>query len=85
MPGMSGRVLAESLAAVRPTARVLLISGYTDDDILRRGILDPRMAFLQKPFTPGALAQKVREVLDAAPGSAAPSLPMPGSRKTTRA
>jgi signal transduction histidine kinase/CheY-like chemotaxis protein len=85
MPGMSGRALAERLAAVRPTARLLLISGYTDDDILRRGILDPRMAFLQKPFTPGALAQKVREVLDTTPGGAVPDLPMPGSRKPTRA
>ncbi|MFN2564473.1 MAG: ATP-binding protein [Gemmatimonadaceae bacterium] len=72
MPGMSGRELAERLAIVRPGLRVLIMSGYTDDDMLRRGILDPRMAFLQKPFTPDALAKKVREVLDGGPPAAAP-------------
>jgi two-component system cell cycle sensor histidine kinase/response regulator CckA len=79
MPGMSGRALAERLAALRPSARVLLMSGYTDDDMLRRGILDPRMAFLQKPFTPTALAQKVRETLDGPGAVAIPSLPIPPS------
>jgi two-component system, cell cycle sensor histidine kinase and response regulator CckA len=77
MPKMNGRVLAERLAAQRPRLRVLFMSGYTDDDMLRRGIMDPRMAFLQKPFTPDALAKKVREVLDAS-ASAVPSLPPVG-------
>jgi len=77
MPKMNGRVLAERLATVRPGLRVLFMSGYTDDDMLRRGIMDPRMAFLQKPFTPEALAKKVREVLDGS-ASAVPSLPPPG-------
>jgi two-component system cell cycle sensor histidine kinase/response regulator CckA len=76
MPKMNGRVVAEQLATQRPTLRVLFMSGYTDDDMLRRGIMDPRMAFLQKPFTPEALAKKVREVLDGS--SAVPSLPPPG-------
>jgi len=65
MPGMSGRVLSEQLAAVRPNLRVLFMSGYTDDDVMRRGILDRRAAFLEKPFTPDQLVSKVRQVLDA--------------------
>ena len=72
MPGMSGRALAERVGTLRPTTRVLLMSGYTDDDMIRRGILDPRIAFLQKPFTPGALARKVREVLDGTAPAKAP-------------
>ena len=65
MPGISGRVLSEQLAAVRPNLRVLFMSGYTDDDVMRRGILDRRAAFLEKPFTPDQLMSKVRQVLDA--------------------
>ena len=79
MPRMNGRVLVERLTAQRPAVRVLFMSGYTDDDILRRGIVDPRMAFLQKPFTPEALANKVREILDSPVPAVVPSLPSPGS------
>ncbi len=66
MPGMSGHDLAKRLAALRPEVRVVYMSGYTDDAITRHGVLEPGLAFVQKPFTPDAIARKVREVLDAA-------------------
>jgi two-component system cell cycle sensor histidine kinase/response regulator CckA len=65
MPQMSGKVLANHVAALHPGTRVLYMSGYTDDAIVRHGILEPNTFLLQKPFTPSALLQKVREVLDA--------------------
>ncbi len=64
MPGMNGRELARTLAPSRPRMRVLYMSGYTDTAISQHGILAPGTAFLSKPFTPDALARKVREVLD---------------------
>ena len=64
MPGMTGRDLADALVAQRPTMRVLYMSGYTDDAVIRHGVLEEGMPYLQKPFTPNALALKVRQVLD---------------------
>ena len=64
MPHVGGRELAERLALTRPEMKVLFVSGYTDDAVVRHGVLATEMAFLQKPFTPRDLANKVREVLD---------------------
>jgi len=67
MPRMSGPALAERLTALRPTIRVLYMSGYSEEAIARYGPLHPDAALLQKPFTLEALARKVREVLDSDP------------------
>jgi CheY-like chemotaxis protein len=64
MPRMGGKELADQLKAVRPDLKVLFMSGYTDSTILRYGLLQPRMAFLQKPFSPQRLVRKVRDILD---------------------
>jgi two-component system, cell cycle sensor histidine kinase and response regulator CckA len=63
MPGMSGAQLASRLSASRPEMKVLYVSGYTDDTIVRHGVLERGLAFLQKPFSPKTLARKVGEVL----------------------
>ncbi len=65
MPRMSGRKVAEQLAVTRPEMKVIFASGYTDDAIVRHGVLDAGVAFIQKPFTQEALLRRVREVLDA--------------------
>ncbi|HEU5169764.1 MAG TPA: PAS domain S-box protein [Gemmatimonadales bacterium] len=68
MPRMSGREFAERLSRLRPGLPVLFMSGYTNDEIMRRGLLEPGAPFLAKPFSPETLALKVREVLDQAGG-----------------
>jgi CheY-like chemotaxis protein len=64
MPRMNGRELAERILRARPRIKVLFMSGYTDDAIVRQGLLEADTNFLQKPFTPTQLATAVREILD---------------------
>ena len=64
MPGMNGKTLIEQLSQTQPNVKILFMSGYTDNMIAQHGVLDPGLAFLQKPFSPVTLARKVREVLD---------------------
>ena len=66
MPGMNGSELATQLVPHHPGMKVLFTSGYTDDTITRHGVLDEGVSFIGKPYTPSALARKVREVLDKA-------------------
>jgi PAS domain S-box-containing protein len=65
MPGMNGRELVQALHQIRPELKALYVSGYTEDEIIRRGLHDPTTAFLQKPFTADELINKVRSLLDA--------------------
>jgi two-component system, cell cycle sensor histidine kinase and response regulator CckA len=64
MPGMNGRELVARLSALRPAMRVLYTSGYTEDAILRHGVLDDPRRFLSKPYTPALLRRRIREALD---------------------
>jgi PAS domain S-box-containing protein len=75
MPQMGGKELAEKVQPLRPQMKVLFISGYMDDAVVHREILDSASHFLQKPFSPAALARKVREVLDGQQGRASGGLP----------
>jgi CheY-like chemotaxis protein len=77
MPHMSGKNLADRVAELFPRARILFASGYTGNANVHQDVLNQGVAHLQKPFTPSALARKVREVLDQ------PGVPKPDtSRKT---
>lgn len=70
MPHMSGAELATELQATAPSLRVLFVSGYTDDAVVRQGVSRADVAFLQKPYSPRRLTERVREALDAAaPGA----------------
>ncbi len=64
MPHMSGKELADRVRALYPQTRILFTSAYTENAIVHQGVLDKGVALLQKPFTPSALAHKLREVLD---------------------
>ncbi|HET7790743.1 MAG TPA: PAS domain S-box protein [Gemmatimonadales bacterium] len=76
LPRMSGRVLAQRVMEARPETRVLYISGYAEDVIVHRGVLEPGVSYLQKPLTAATLARRVREVLDApVPVRASPRSP----------
>ncbi|HDI59343.1 MAG TPA: response regulator, partial [Desulfobacteraceae bacterium] len=63
MPKMSGKELADRLRETHPDLKVLYMSGYTDNAIVHHGVLDPGIPFIQKPFTLGDIAEKVRAVL----------------------
>jgi len=65
MPGAGGRLAAAGVLAMHPEAKVVFMSGYTDDAVMRQGVTAADVPFLQKPFTPATLAAKVRQVLDA--------------------
>jgi DNA-binding response OmpR family regulator len=65
MPGGGGFDLAKQICAERPTMRVLFMSGYTDEAVVRHGLLERGLNYLQKPFTPAVLARRVRDALDA--------------------
>jgi FixJ family two-component response regulator len=64
MPEMSGRDLSKTLTASRRAMRTLYMSGYTDDALGRHGMLDEEISLIEKPFTPEALARKLREVIE---------------------
>jgi CheY-like chemotaxis protein len=64
MPILGGRPLVERIRSLRPDLPVLFMSGYTNDEVTRRGILEGEVPFIQKPFTPDDFGRKIREVLD---------------------
>jgi DNA-binding NtrC family response regulator len=64
MPGMGGRALAEHMLLSRPNMKVIYVSGYTSDDVLRHGVSEDRVVFLQKPYTADQLASIVRSALE---------------------
>ena len=76
MPQMGGEQLAVRMLSERPTLKVLFISGYTDVAVLQHGALVTATALLQKPFTPGQLVHRVRELLDTDPGPSQAHLPL---------
>jgi CheY-like chemotaxis protein len=65
MPGISGRELADRLSVIRPDIRILFMSGYTEQAVVHHGIIAEDATLLQKPFTLGTLASKLREILTA--------------------
>ena len=65
LPGLTGRDVAAHIQRLRPGTPVLFVSGYGDEAVAPEGALEPGTHFLQKPFTPRSLAQRVREILDA--------------------
>src|SRR5262249_52601283 len=67
MPGMGGRELADVIKARRPDIKIMYMSGYTDDDVLRHGVIVARDVYLQKPFTTTSLVSTVRAAIASDP------------------
>jgi two-component system cell cycle sensor histidine kinase/response regulator CckA len=80
MPLMNGRELAATMAEIRPDLPVVFMSGYTDEDVVRRGLMERGRRFIQKPFSPDALAREIRQALDSEPATVAGSLYPPETR-----
>jgi two-component system, cell cycle sensor histidine kinase and response regulator CckA len=84
MPHMSGKELADRVQSLYPHTRILFTSAYTESAIVHQGVLNKGVALLQKPFTPSALARKLREVLDRPDASQSDvALKSPGIIQTT--
>ncbi|MDZ7724456.1 MAG: response regulator [candidate division KSB1 bacterium] len=64
MPNVSGKELADQLAVKQPDLVIIFMSGYTDDTIGKEGVLTENINFIQKPFSPASLAEKLRDILD---------------------
>jgi len=64
MPGLGGKELSAQVASRYPNTRILYMTGYTDDEVLRRGILDEGRALILKPFSPTDLLRKIRSILN---------------------
>ena len=69
MPEMNGRELGDRIAAIRPRLPLVFMSGYTDEDVIRRGLMERGRRFIQKPFSPDALARQVHDALTSHPTS----------------
>jgi len=67
MPDINGKVLAEQILHIRPSLKIIFISGYPDETIAKHGVIEADIVFLQKPFTAGELAQRTRATLDSSP------------------
>ena len=76
MPQMNGQELANAISEFRPETKVLFVSGYSDNELDHNGLLDPQIELLQKPFTPQALARKIRRAITASDGEEASTLQM---------
>ena len=82
MPQMSGRELAERARTLRPETRVLYMSGFTDDAVVRHGVIADDLCFIQKPFSPDSLAAKAREILDGAHGNGMKEIHIPANDRS---
>jgi two-component system cell cycle sensor histidine kinase/response regulator CckA len=83
MPGLNGRELADQILSLRPGIKVLFMSGYSDNAIVQHGVLTPGLAFIEKPFSPETLAEKVRQVIHSSHSPKNPPPPALGATPST--